>query len=266
MTKLRILILHRQNSAVGYYRQWCKGRILHALGHEVTWWETNTYHKNLKPKKGCDIREWPRQWFQEHFNNFDLLIVDRETRAKNLEWIAGFKHYNQGCRMIVDFDDDFTCVPDWNYTHGNYNPGQEPYDTGMQHLRLAEMTTVSTETLVERFRSKTHEIRYLPNMIDPKDWENLPIDPGRRVDDHLRVLYGGAASHYGDITAIRSTIEEMVMKQPKPWRLICFGALPEWLYDLSRKCLGKVVTLPWVPFQDYPQAIAWGGFERGGGR
>ena len=263
MTKLRILVLHRQNSAVGYYRQWCKARMLERLGHEVTWWEDHTYHRNLKPRKGCDIREWPEQWFREHINEFDLIFTDRETQEKSLKHIAAFKHYNEGCRMIVDFDDDFTCVPDWNYSHGNYNPGQEPYRAALQHMRLAEMTTVSTEALVERFRLKTHEIRYLPNYIDPTDWADLALDPSRGQDDHLRVLYGGAASHYGDVTVIRSTLEELIVKQPVKWRLICFGSLPEWLYDLGQKAKGKVVALPWIPFKDYPQAIAWGGFDMG---
>jgi glycosyltransferase involved in cell wall biosynthesis len=175
--------------------------------------------------------------------------------------MAGFKHYSAGCRMIVDFDDDYTCIPDWNQSQGNYYPGQENYEVGMRHLRLAEMTTVSTEALVERFRDKTHEIRCMPNLIDPADWEGLQVDPARGGDDHLRVLYGGAPSHYGDITAIRASLEEVIRKQPVPWRLICFGALPHWLHDLAQELPSKVVTLPWVAFQEYPQVVAWGGFD-----
>ena len=46
-----------------------------------------------------------------------------------------------------------------------------------------------------------------------------------------------------------------------PWVLICFGAIPSWLHELARKYPKRVSTLPWVPFLDYPQAVAWGGFD-----
>jgi glycosyltransferase involved in cell wall biosynthesis len=139
--------------------------------------------------------------------------------------------------------------------------GQEPYEAGLNHLKLSEMTTVSSDVLRERFEPKSHAIRTVLNRIDPKDWEGHRVDSERVGDDHLRVLYGGAASHLGDLDEIKAGIEGLVRRQPVPWRLICFGSLPAWLHSLSKECPGKVICLPWIPFQFYPQAISWGGFD-----
>jgi glycosyltransferase involved in cell wall biosynthesis len=163
--------------------------------------------------------------------------------------------------MIVDFDDDFTNIPWWNSGYHGYQPGQELRESGLGHLRLAEATTVSTKKLTEIFEDKTHNIFYAPNCIDPVDWENLSVNPDREKDDALYILYGGAAGHFGDLDEIKEGIQAVVKKPPVNIRLICFGALPAWLHELSRQYPDRVYTLPWIPFNLYPQVVAWGGFN-----
>jgi hypothetical protein len=262
MHPLKILCLHRQHSAVGYYRTWTRARLLKEMGHEVTWFEDEPYHLALKPKnKVSDRNLWPDEWLRENFGVFDIIMVDRAL--SNEEWarFAGYRHYTPNCRMIVDFDDDFTCVPWWNPAQANFQPGQEAYEAGLNHLRMAEMTTVSTEALRERFKDRCHAIRVVPNRIDPGDWLHKPVDPERADDPSVRVLYGGAHAHLGDLDEMREGIEGVVRRQPVPWRLICFGALPHWLYDLAKEQPGKVVALPWAQFTLYPTVTAWGGFD-----
>ena len=123
------------------------------------------------------------------------------------------------------------------------------------------MVTVSTRTLANRFREDSHAIRVVPNRVDPKDWEGFQVNPERKDDPHLRVLYGGASGHFGDMDVAREGLEAMLRKQPVPWRLICFGAVPAWIHEVKLEMPGKVVVLPWTPFRDYPQMIAWGGFD-----
>jgi glycosyltransferase involved in cell wall biosynthesis len=59
----------------------------------------------------------------------------------------------------------------------------------------------------------------------------------------------------------RQALEKLIREPPVPWRLIVFGAMPSWMHVLRRDYPGRVVGLPWVDFGDYPQAIAWGGFD-----
>ena len=263
MDPLRILALHRQNSAVAYYRTWTRCRSLRDLGHDVKWWEHDTYQKNLRPDnyRKTNKKLWAEKWLLDHLDHFDLLLVDRAIRHDEVRIFSGFQYYSREMRAIVDMDDDFMQVPKWNPAAQNYKPGTEAYQAGIYHLRTAEMVTVSTETLKKRFAPHSHQIRVIPNLIDPEDWAGLPTDPSRSADPSLRVLYGGASGHYGDLDAAREGIESMIRSQPVPWRLVCFGALPAWLHDLAKELPGRVVPLPWIPFRDYPQAVAWGGFD-----
>ncbi len=258
-TKPRILFIQRQDSAVGYYRTILPARALTRLGYPVTV-ETTPFH---------DLKPTPSAWLKQRVGSFDLLVTDRggcfteiigDPQAESMGY-RGAVHASPGARLICDFDDDFTCVPEWNTAWGSYQPGQERRVAGLAHLKLAELTTVSTATLVERFTSRTHAIRLAPNHIDPADWEPWPVNPARASDPRVRILYGGAAGHYGDLEAARPGIEEFLLHPPRPIRLIAFGAVPKWIHDIRRKRPDRVVVLPWSPFRWYPRMVRWGGFD-----
>ena len=249
---MKILLLHRQHTAVGYYRTLLPSRILTKLGHEVTVFD-GPYERVCKPNL--------RDWVTSNLRKWDLVIVDRALRFEELGFLLGLRHNTPGMRMIVDFDDDFIQVPNWNKSWKEYQPAGIFYETGCMHLRGAEYCTVSTAQLAANFAKKTHAIRVAPNLIDPADW-SVPGNPDRGSDRCLRVLYGGADGHFGDLDPIREGIQAVVEKPPVPWRLICFGSMPFWLHDLQRAYPERVVNLNWVPFfEGYPQAIAWGGFD-----
>jgi glycosyltransferase involved in cell wall biosynthesis len=232
------------------------------MGHDVTSFPIDEpYYKGLKPKvTSYEKDEWPQQWFKENKGQFDILWVDRGVTNYEVGLFAGFKHFSEGCRMITDFDDDFTQVPAWNPAFKKFQPGMEAYQSGLNHLKLSEMVTTSTPPLAEAFATKAHRIHCLPNRIEPKDWQ-LPAAPDRADDPNIRILYGGASGHYGDLDEAREGIEAAVRQQAVPMRLICFGTVPAWVHDMSKELPGRVVTLPWIPFPDYPQAVAWGGFD-----
>lgn len=260
---LRILMLHRQANAVQYYRGTLPARILTQLGHEVTYDEKTTYHNWLKPQQRVPKEHQIDQWFFENVGKFDLIIVDRALRDDEWQKFAAFRHHSPGARMIVDFDDAFDCVPWWNPAQKDYNPGQQPYDAGFSHLRVAEMTTVSTAPLRDRFAPYAHAIEHVPNLIDPTDWAgpHCAPNPERGLDEPLRIYYGGATGHLADLDEARIGLEAIIKNPPIPLRLVCVGALPYWLYDLSKEYPGRVINLPWIYFEEYPEVIAWGGFD-----
>jgi O-antigen biosynthesis protein len=248
--KPRILWLWRQESAVAYYRATVPARWLTSQGYSVTMLDRP--YERLKPSF--------ESWVKANLGKFDLLIVDRVLDLQDLSLLSGLRHYSPNMRMVVDFDDDWQSVPWWNPAHAKYKPGCAAFEAGKAHLKLAETASVSTQPLLERFSSKTHDIHLCQNSIDPADW-SLSTNPQRHNDPHLRVLYGGASGHFGDLDEVRLGLESVIQNPPVPFRLICFGALPAWLHELGREFPKRVVRLPWVPFADYPQATSWGGFD-----
>lgn len=251
---MKIVALHNQQSAVAYYRTWIPARILERLGHDVTWWEDMTFKKAM--------RHNPNKWYR-HNGPFDFVLAERPTDRDIQAFFAGMRHYSPNGRLIGDFDDDFAAVPKWNKAHNAYQPGQESYETAFTFLRLCELMTVSTSTLVERYRDKSHAIIHAPNLIDPADWVGLPTDPNRSQDPCIRILYGGASGHYGDLDEARAGLEEFLRHPPCPVRLICMGHISPWLQELRREFAAenRIVLLPWHPFHDYPASVAWGGFD-----
>lgn len=261
ISQARILFLHSSNnSAIGYYRSRVPARALAAAGHEVTWREEHSWFTWMKPS--------PERWLLNRIGEFDFVISDRECLWDSLAMLAEFRNRSPQCRLIADFDDDFLDVPRWNTANKRYRAGHQFRQVSLAHLRLAEMTTVSTLVLAEQFAPRCHALRVAPNVIDPADWADLPTDPERSTDPCLRILYGGAAGHFTDLDAVRPGLEAVLRNPPVPLRFICFGALPLWLHQVERDIPGRVVNLPWVDlfesgtrFPAYPQAVAWGGFD-----
>ncbi len=261
---MRILFLSRQASAVAYYRQTLLARQCIKLGHQVTHFNGRTFFDACIPSKAGQRRSprelWHGEWLYERDGEFDLIVVDRALTHVDVGIFSGYIVRNEA-RMIVDIDDDIRNVPQWNPAYAKYHPGQEFLEAGLGHLRLSQCLTVSTPALARAYTQMAHRVRVQPNLIDPADWEGHPTNPERSADPHLRILYGGAAGHYGDLESIREGLEPVLRKPPVPLRLICFGATPNWVHDIGQEFPGRVIVLPWVPFPDYAAAVAWGGFD-----
>jgi glycosyltransferase involved in cell wall biosynthesis len=247
----RILWLHRQKSAVSYYRSKTPAKWLKAQGYDITC-PDEPYDKLMHPSV--------ENWLRDNIGEYDLLMTDRLVSYADLPFFAGFRHYSPGMRMVVDSDDDWRNVPWWNTSQSSYKPGLAVYESGKAHYKLSELVTTSTEFLAQQMADISHKTLCVPNAIDPADWQH-PVNPERASDPHVRILYGGASGHFGDLDDARAGLEEVLENPPVPLRLICFGALPSWIHDLGRKYPDRVVRLPWVPFEDYAAAVAWGGFD-----
>lgn len=256
MDKPRVAMWHRQKTAIGYYRTVVPARWLQRQGYEVDFREKGT----LSSEWGS-TEEALEKWAKEHHGIYDLVWTDRCIEPMSLGIFSGIRHYTPGCRLVVDFDDDFLSIPSWNQSQKSYHRSQQATEVSMAHLRMAEMATVSTEVLAREYDDKVHRVVVAKNAIDPVDWVGLAVDPDRAQDPNLRMLYGGAGGHYGDMDVARGALEKLIREPPVPWRLIVFGALPSWLHVLKRDYPGRVVGLPWIDFEDYPQVIAWGGFD-----
>lgn len=259
---MRILLIGDQIGGCAYYRRWMPERALRGYEDvELTCFPTHRYKSAMKPvTRKHNQPDWVT-WLEEHTGEFDLVLVDRPTDFETLYHLRLFVHNSPGCRLAIDFDDDFLSVPKGNPALKAYQPGLVPYESGLASLRISEAVSVSTETLRATFADKCHHIETVPNMIDPKDWEGWPTDPERPGDPHFRIFYGGAAGHYEDLDLVRGDLTRLLLDPPLPLRLCVFGSAPVWLHDISRAKPGRVVFQPWHRTEDFAPSIIWGGFD-----
>jgi len=258
----RILVLTRQYGGLGYYRQRIPARILASYPDiQVTHFDGLLYNHALRPKKRKSGQEDWVTWLEEHIGNYDVVLFDRPTDFSTLAYLRGFVQNSPTCRLVVDFDDDFTQVPRGNPAYRDFRPGKEAYEAGLASLRTAEAVSVSTDHLTTITEPLTHFCRTLPNMIDFADWPQGPINPERAADPAVRILYSGASGHYADLDEVSEAVTKLINDPPTPLRLFVVGSAPVWLHDLARKFPSRVIVLPWHPFHDYPTSMAWGVFD-----
>ena len=251
---MKILALHRQQTAVGYYRTWMPARTLAKLGHEVTWWEGCNY---ITAMKGAPI-----DWLAKN-GPYDLILTDRPLTEPELGWLTAARHEWPGCKLVVDFDDDFMAVPKWNEAYSSWQPGQLFYEVGLASLAAAELVTVSTERLKEKFKKWCHAVTVVPNRLDLRDWEGFPVDPERVKDPAVRVFYGGSPTHVMDVEEAKEGLLGFLRKPPCRVRFVCMGWVPDWLMEVAHEHRRemRVVCLPFHRFEDYPASVAWGGCD-----
>lgn len=250
MNPLKVLFATRQNSAVGYYRHWVPARLMREAGHEVVVHENGRFRDWAKP-------DFP-SWCREHQGQFDIVFSDR---VNTIEDLSALRTLTTGGRLVVDHDDNYRDIPPWNPAVKAFRPGQEARRLADLTLRAAELNTFSTEALAEVLGKDSRAYTIYHNHIDPQDWVGHPTCPDRPHDSALRIFYGGAAGHYGDVDVMREALENFLRTYNKPVRLIVFGTATQWMHELHRWKPGLAVVQAWVPFVDYPKAVAWGGFD-----
>lgn len=92
-------------------------------------------------------------------------------------------------------------------------------------LRRADILTVSTERLKERYKIYNDNIVVVPNAIDPKDW----IVPNFKKHKKIRIGWTGGNSHYKDWYGIKDDIER-IMKEYPQIQLVIGGSMFEGIF------------------------------------
>ena len=78
-------------------------------------------------------------------------------------------------------------------------------------LARADIVTVSTERLKEKYSKYNSNIIVVPNAIDEKDW----VVPNFKDHEEIRIGWTGGTSHYSDWYEIKDDIERLAKEYPK---------------------------------------------------
>jgi glycosyltransferase involved in cell wall biosynthesis len=244
---VKILVCAADENGCGYYRaRWPA----EALGVEI------------KPH-GADL-------FRGHFQNgprgklvrvemlfdADVIVVQRPLQKWLAEAIPLIQA--QGIAVVVEIDDDFTCIDPANSAWRACQPQTSP-DRNWHHLqdaaRQADLVTVSTAALARRF-APHGRVAVLPNCI-PESYLTQPHARMLRGDHwtprrRVRVGWSGSvASHPGDLNVCGRGVANAVDKSNAAFHVIGTGAgVPAALDIRDGSQTG------WVELSDYPRELA----------
>ena len=148
----------------------------------------------------------------------DVVVLQRPCYQQQL----GIASIVKACgkKLIVDWDDDLTCLPDWN-PHKDAFLGCAPQVEAL--AKLADVVTVSSKALVASATVwGAKQAILVPNAID-NTFKRLPKLARNKI-----VLWRGGASHDGDLEVGRPMFERFVDTH----KIVFVGAKPAWAAEL----------------------------------
>lgn len=168
------------------------------------------------------------------------LAHDKGTRriAKELQAM--------GRKVVYEIDDAIDCMEPWHPGYETYRSPEARAEV-FEMMKLADLVTVSTRWLRDRYAKYCRRIDVVPNMVD---LGNLPKKAVR--DDKLfRVLWAGSPSHAGDLAEVVGALRAFVARHDDV-RVVFFGAEPVG-HGIAP---GKVDVIPWCDFLNYHETLA----------
>ena len=106
-------------------------------------------------------------------------------------------------------------------------------------IKRADILTVSTERLKEKFSEYNDNIIVVPNAIDPKDW----VVPNFKEHKEIRIGWTGGISHYSDWFTIKDDIERIMKEYPRI-KLCIAGTMFEGIFKNIPK--DRIESWGWV--------------------
>ena len=163
---------------------------------------------NLISKDGW---EWP------DMGHLDICFIQRPFQQNHVDACA-FAKTNK-IPLWIDFDDDLLNLP-------RNNPWKMQYEGKnnniMKCLALADMVTVSTESIAEGFRKYTKNVMVIENGVNEKDWGKPDLSFEGRFNT---ILWRGSQSHQGDILNAKEAILDAYKSLPG-WKWVFLGWEP----------------------------------------
>jgi hypothetical protein len=129
----------------------------------------------------------------------------------------------QGCAVVVEVDDDFTCPPSenpaWAQTHPKWSPDRN-WRWLMEAIKAADLITVTTPYLAERYGRHHGRVRILPNYV-PAWYLSVVRAAPRPADSPVLLGWPGTpTTHPGDLELTRGAVGRAVAATSARFRAI----------------------------------------------
>jgi len=173
--------------------------------------------------------------------DIDVIFSQRQLGDQQLKNLARFRKI-LGARIVMDFDDLLTKVPDKNIHKKDLLKDMKA--RLRQVGEISHRFTVSTEPLAEEFRQFHDDIRVIPNALMRSQWAHLKSE--RRTGKKLRVGWAGGVSHLGDLELIRDVVRETAKEVDWVFMGMCLTELKPYITEFDEG----------VKFNTYPEKLA----------
>jgi hypothetical protein len=161
--------------------------------------------------------------FIEHAKMADIIFLQRPFTSGNVQSID----YAHRCKrkVWIDYDDDLLSVPTNNQVCDVYT-SKEAKENILKCISMADLVTVSTKKLKEKYNSVNKNIHVVPNAFDD-DFFTLDYAKEQRKS----VLWRGSNSHQMDLMTYRDDILDKCKNSDYHWWF--FGCLRHEIWFMS---------------------------------
>lgn len=171
----------------------------------------------------------------------DVVFSQRQLEDRQIENLTRYRRLLD-CKIILDFDDLLTNVPDKNIHKRTLLKDMKG------RLRkvgdIAHRFTVSTQPLAQEFKQFHDDICVVPNALLRSQWAHLNSQRG--TSRKLRVGWAGGVSHQGDLEVVRDVVRELSDEVEWVFMGMCLQELNAHIKEFHAG----------APFNAYPQELA----------
>lgn len=242
MSFRHVVIYPSDSDGCGHYRMMWPGKALLAKGFMVTVQPRRppiVVNDMFKPPKVVDIS----------VGNASIVVFQRPASYQIAQLIPVL--HKKGVKVIIDMDDDLSCIHPTNPCYKIYHPKYSPfknYELAAEACDLADWVTVTTPALAERYGSHGR-CSIVPNCV-PARYLDIP-----KVENEGPVVgwAGWVQTHPQDLQITHGAINEAMSKTNA--RFMAIGD-PKMFTMLGIRPQHPHTRRPFVNIKEYPKELA----------
>jgi glycosyltransferase involved in cell wall biosynthesis len=198
---VKVIACPSDETGCGKYRLIWPAEALASAGHDVL--------IQKRPRILVNSKTDPPTVVECLLEQTDVVIFQRPGSYQIFQLIPLL--HKRGVKVVVDMDDDLSCIHPRNPAYGYYDPNRDPHrnwEWAVKACDAADLVTVTTEALAERYGSHGR-VAILPNCV-PASFLTVEGKPNEMVT----VGWAGyTGTHPEDLQVTHGAVNEALCKE-----------------------------------------------------